>query len=474
MFVRSCVLVVKVLLADLAINLRHGLRAMLLRRVALDDFRIGPDQLVMLVFLLIAARLAADVGFNGLRGYVNVYALAADITVVGTLLLSALFTARLAGEPRLLLGFPIVVLAMEPYFIVLQEAFRWGAVNSDWLASARVGRGFQIGLIAWFMVASLVALFRFAPGRPIRKSAGFAIYLLLYLGTSWWLPSQDVWMARPAEDSSAGQQASVADEAAFHAQPGLLEASLAALEPGRPGVPDIYFVGVGAYSYEDVFMKEVKVIDELFRERFDAEGRTIMLVNNPATVSELPLASVTSLARVLRHIGGLMNREEDLLVLYLTSHGSDKHRLSVVNWPLVLRDIDPVMLRRMLDDAGIKWRVLAISACYSGGFIEPLKNEWTLVMTASAANRTSFGCGAESDFTYFGKALFDEELRRTYSFAGAFERARRTIAERERAENYESSDPQIYMGSAMAGKLHEVESRLQRLDDGARAAEESR
>src|SRR5262249_20718981 len=143
---------------------------------------------------------------------------------------------------------------------------------------------------------------------------------------------------------------------------------------------------------------------ELFRERFDAEGRTVELINNPKTATEVPIASATNLGRVLRHIGGLMNPEEDVLVLYLTTHGSDKHRLAVVNWPLALQDIDPPMLRRMLDESGIKWRVLAISACYSGGFIEPLKSETTLIMTAADAKSTSFGCGTESDFTYFGKA----------------------------------------------------------------------
>jgi hypothetical protein len=270
-----------------------------------------------------------------------------------------------------------------------------------------------------------------------------------------------MWAARPADPLRAAARASVADEAVFHAQPLLLEASLAALKPGRPGIPDVYFVGFGAYSREDVFMKEVRVVDELFRSRFDAEGRSVILINNPQTAAEVPVASATNLARVLRHIGGLMNREEDLLVLYLTTHGTEKHRLSVVNWPLALQEIDPPALARMLEESGIKWRVLAISACYSGGFVDALKNDTTLVMTAAAADRQSFGCGADSDFTYFGRALFDEELRRTFSFAEAFQRARQAIAEREQAQKFLPSNPQYQAGAAIGGKLREVESRLQ-------------
>ena len=67
--------------------------------------------------------------------------------------------------------------------------------------------------------------------------------------------------------------------------------------------------------------------------------------------------------------------------------------------------------------------------------------------------------------------IFDEELRATHSFTEAFERARRAIAERERAGKHAPSNPQIFIGGAMAGKLREVESRLQMLAAAASAAE---
>jgi hypothetical protein len=199
-----------------------------------------------------------------------------------------------------------------------------------------------------------------------------------------------------------------------------------------------------------------------------------VLINNARTAGVVPNATATSLGRVLRHLGTIMNPEEDVLVLYLTSHGTEKHRLSVVNGPMTLQDIDPAMLARMLDDARIKWRVLAVSACYAGGFIGPLKSETTLIMTAADARSQSFGCGAESDFTYFGRALFDEQLRETHSFIEAFERARQTIAEREATGKHRPSNPQIFVGSAMPGKLREVESQLQALPAVGPILEEDR
>lgn len=458
------------LLADLAANLRGGLRAALLLRVTRADFRANPEQLAALVFLMLGLRLLLDVAYHGAEGYFNVYSLSAEITAVAALMLAALLAARLAGEPGLLLAYPVAVLALTPFLLALHGLLRWMDGGVGWLLPPAASGVLYYGLLGWYLLATLAVFLRLVARRRARGLAAYIAYLALFAACYWWLPPEDLWTARGSGAPGVDARASIADEAAFHLQPALLERDLAALEPERPGVPDIYFVGFGAYSHEDVFMKEIRVIEALFRDRFAAEGRTIALVNNPKTALEVPLASATNLAFVLRHIGGVMNAEEDLLVLYLTSHGSEDHRLAVVNWPLRLDDIDARSLRRMLDEAGIKWRVIAVSACYSGGFIEPLKDDATLVMTASAAGRQSFGCGADSDFTFFGKALFDEALRQTHSFTEAFERARKAIAGRERAGGFRPSEPQIHVGSAIASKLAEVESYLRARAAGATTA----
>ena len=147
-------------------------------------------------------------------------------------------------------------------------------------------------------------------------------------------------------------------------------------------------------------------------------------------------------------------------MLYLTSHGGRDHKLSVEFPPLQLDALTPEMLKEMLDGAGIKWRIIVVSACYSGGFIEPLKDDYTLIMTASAADRTSFGCGTESDATYFGDALFQHALRFEDSLVKAFEQAKSRIEERERSEKLEPSEPQIFVGEEMAAKLPKLEAEL--------------
>ena len=159
-----------------------------------------------------------------------------------------------------------------------------------------------------------------------------------------------------------------------------------------------------------------------------------------ATVRETPIATRTALAQTLKRVGSLMKQDEDVLFLFLTSHGSKDGRFSLSFPPLRLNDLTPTELKAMLDEAGIRNRVIVVSSCYSGAFIEALRDDDTMIMTASARDRNSFGCSNEADFTYFGKAYFDEALRATDSFSEAFDRALPVIAEREKKEDYEPSD----------------------------------
>ena len=133
---------------------------------------------------------------------------------------------------------------------------------------------------------------------------------------------------------------------------------------------------------------------------------------------------------------------------------------AIFNWPAMRGQW--LELAVFLLVGRIRWRVIIVSACYAGGFIEPLRGPTTLVMTAADATHTSFGCGAASDFTYFAKALFDEQLRTTRSFERAFAAALPVIREREREQGQEFSNPQIALGEQMRAKLAEIERRLAR------------
>lgn len=247
-------------------------------------------------------------------------------------------------------------------------------------------------------------------------------------------------------------------EQALYRQDALLRKAWQTLLPGtgERDTIDLYFVGVAGDGSQDVFRKEVNDVRELFDRDFGTRGRSIVLINNPETMDDTPLATRVSLERTLQAVADKMDVERDILFLYLTSHGSKDHRFSIGQRGISLPDLPAPELAAMLDALPIKWRVVMISACYSGGFIPYLKNGHTLVMTAASSERTSFGCSDTSEMTYFGKAFFKEALPKAASFEDAFEIAKKRIYEWETAgskSEVEHSDPQIAAGTEISAYL---------------------
>jgi hypothetical protein len=240
------------------------------------------------------------------------------------------------------------------------------------------------------------------------------------------------------------------------------QAAEAMLAAERPGLTDLYFVGAAAWAGQDVFANELQSARRLFDDRFDTDGRSIILSNAPSRDGALPLAAGPTLRHVLNAVGARMNREEDVLFLFITSHGSDRG-LAIQPPPksgFHGDTLTPTDLRSMLDASRIKWRVLVISGCESGVFVGALQNEHTLIATASAGDRSSYGCVSGNPFTDFGRAIFGEELVHERSFMTAFTRAADAIDRREVDAKLRASRPQIAEGSAIRAKLSELEARL--------------
>jgi hypothetical protein len=300
-----------------------------------------------------------------------------------------------------------------------------------------------------------------SPQPELRTAVLVVLLFSVRLGMEQVAPRAPFWWTGWDEESAGDDVPEMLDaEAVFHAQAELLEQARSALLPGRPGVVDLYFVGFGADASQEVFLREVRYARELFERRFDAAGRSAVLVNHESTREELPLASGSNLAATLADVGRRMDRDEDVLFLFLTGHGSRDHELAVSFFPLPLNPIDPAKLASALEASGIRNRVVVVSACYSGGFVPALRNENALVLTASSADRRSFGCSDDAEFTYFGEALLAGALEESLSFPEAFESARARVDARERDEEKEPSQPQLAVGDAILPALHALEQRL--------------
>jgi hypothetical protein len=268
----------------------------------------------------------------------------------------------------------------------------------------------------------------------------------LYLNTSLWRPDVSDEEQGASWDWDAG-------EAILFEEKSRIASAADQLAAERPGVTDVFYIGFAGDGSQRVFRREALFGERVFGERMGSASRSLELINDEADLTTYPLGTLSGLRYALAQVGERMNVEEDILVLLLTSHGGKESGIQVGNGVLSLNNVDPGTLRSALDDARIKWRIVIVSACYAGTFIEPLRNESTLVITAADAEHTSFGCADERDLTYFGEAFLRDALPESTSIEGAFKIARKAIAERELAEKLTPSNPQIFVGDAIREKL---------------------
>jgi len=433
-------------LAALYGNVLAGTRLALFMRVRPFDYHAAPLDFAWLLAFNFCVWVAMALLRNGLAGEFDSSSIAIYLAAVPIVLAAAYVVSAIYRLPERMLLIATALTASDPVFELI------GFAVPLLLQYVGYARAALVVLLAWAWLVSVRAVIVCAGARRPQILHG-ALAVTVMIGAGYFLlPRTDVWLSPEEED----EPPALADERTFHEQGRVIERALAGIATGVPGRQDTYFVGFAPDSSEDVFLSELRFVRRLFDERFGTAGRSIALASSQDALDELPIASVTNLARALARVGEAMNGDEDLLFLYLTAHGGRDHRLSAVQPPLELASLTPTALSRALQDAGIKWRVIVISACYAGGFIEPLRDENSIIITAAAPDRASFGCEPGREFTYFGEAYFRDALARTRSFTRAFDIARDSIAKQEAAEKLEPSLPQMWVGRAIAERLEKA------------------
>ncbi len=450
--------------------MREGLRAGFLLRPRVSAHQPLPWQLALLLLLFTLLEIGlgrfeipGDVNFD-LRGWL------APWWNAGALLLAAWWTLPAPGDvvdsetPRgLPTWFALWAAAVVPANSVSQglaiaqayEVLPAWIVASPWAAWV-----IYLALWAWTVsvVVKLAMDFRVAPRRIMAMTA---VFIGVFAITAWQFPDR-AWQAEQPEAAQQARPRLELSQEAFETQQALLNKVVTDIAAERPGVVDVYGLVFSPYAQEDVFLREGRMVAQVLAERFDATGRIVHLANHASTLDSLPWATPTNLDRAVEAIAQRMDREHDVLIVYLTSHGASDFKLAAANPPLQVDTISPGDLRKALDNAGVKNRVIAISACFSGGWLGPLADEHTLVMTAADATHTSYGCGRLSELTFFGRAVFDEQLRKTHSLEQAFAAAVPIIRRREDEAGKDDgfSNPQISVGEKIKPVLRELEKRL--------------
>ncbi|MEQ1881102.1 MAG: C13 family peptidase [Burkholderiales bacterium] len=446
-------------------NLLSGLRLALFLDAPAGRFLVSAGQLCALAMLGLLLNFFGSMLLVGSEGFFNFQALPSALFGVLALLFAGLLMARCLKDNRYTLLIPVamasigITIGVAAYLFYFALAQKWFQMPAD------LEPYFSYYVVfGWWTLASLLTVARLVPWVPGVGLLPVFIFVLTVLVPESFLPSERLWEPAVSEDPAGSEAAArwyaAVTEKSLYAQPDLLASALTNIAAERPGIDDLYFVGFAPYASQDVFMKEARAVEQMLQERFDTAGRSVSLINHASLAEQTPLASLTSLRKALRAVGGRINSEEDIVLLHVTTHGSEDHQLSVEFWPLKLDPIGPAELRAALDDAGIKWRIVVVSACYAGGFIDALKNDNTLVVAAAESTKQSFGCGNEFNFTYFSKAYFDEALRNTHSFSEAFDMAKSAIRLRETKEGIAESNPQSQVGEAMVAKLARLRERL--------------
>lgn len=454
--------------------LREGLRAAFLRPPRLGAARVRPRELLAIALIAVAVELLlgrfeieGPADFN-LRGWLAPWsAVAAMLALLWALLWEGEAQER-DPHPGVANWLALWLVAALPPGVLSQllgiaHAQQW--LPEEFEATDFYTWGADLLLALWTLAIALVLGRNF--GLKRRRLTALGAGLVVIFGITAWQFPERAWEAPPTE---AAAPAFTISQESFEIQQAVFERATQSLAARQQGVVNVYGIVFAPYATEDVFLKESTMVGELLAQRFDARDRVLQLVNHADTADTLPWATPLNLKRAIEAVAQKMDREQDVLVVYLTSHGARDFQLEAAHPPLDVPALSPGELRVALDEAGIRNRAIVISACYSGGWVGPLASDTTLVMAAADAEHTSYGCGVGSDLTYFGRAVFDEQLRRTRSFEDAFAAAVPVIRRREdeggKPDGF--SNPQISVGAAIRPVLKALQQRLDAVPPASR------
>ena len=337
-----------------------------------------------------------------------------------------------------------------------------GAVPVPLLLVGAVAFYLEQPWVWWAGVAALYLCLFFMRGLHAvtgRRQRSTALVGVLFVAVFMWSSDAadaipDVWNPRDGTVPGLTPEEVLAErEEALFEQAGRIDAALESVDRDGTAAPQAFFLGFAGVGDQKVFAQEIGLASRVLGERFNIGDRRLSLLNDQRDLLRAPLASVTALNYALQGMAERMDTGKDVLFLSISSHGSQEPSIAVSNSGFPLTSLTAEDLEDALRESGIEWRVIVISACYAGGFIDALRDPKTIIIAAAAKDRTSFGCSNDSDLTYFGEAFYQDALPGAKSLRDAFEAAKKAIAAREHREHETPSNPQAYFGAEIEAKL---------------------
>ncbi len=431
-------------LRSLVRNLRAGLRVATFRQVTRLDFRIGIAELLLLLVVSALLDLGGDWVHYGPGGQLWWFGAGAELFGAGSLLVCAALLSLGLRRAWLALAIPVIALSAYPVIQIAHTLSVAVPTLPDAFEDVRTVFDFAVLLWGFAVLIRVVAVALAPDARAVwpRAIAGGLLLALPLLFSGQLMPNASWWQSGGAAEVD-GRFPNPASEPVLAAQQTLLDDALSAIEDARSGQPDLYFVGFAGDAHDDAYRADVQSAQKAMDERWDTRERSIALVNAPSTLLELPMATVTHLRETLNELAAAINVDEDVVMIYLTGPSDKEGNLGVSMPPLELAQLSPSTLRSLLDEAGIRWRVVVVSACNTDAFVDALEDVDTLVMTPGGASADA--CRHDAASTPLGKALFGDALAAGDSLGKAIESVR------------DRTGARLAMGPAITEKLRALD-----------------
>jgi len=448
------------------------------RWVALWHSTEDVSWMVLTLILLLVAQGVQSFLVNGRPGHIEWLALPDLVFPVVVLAFSCWGISRILKYHALL---PLLFgellrarMAVVLIQILIMGLDRMMSKNPAWDAFPDI---VQEVLELWWLLTAMIMIGRLAQKVPFRSRVLTLCAWGVFIGPwVFWLSlftPADLWQA-DGEDADPKHYAQAMSEDTFTAQSAIFESAVDDIQNERPGIEDIYFLGLAGDASSSVFRREVDLAHQVLATFFDVGGRSIILANESGNTTRYPFATHNNFESALNHMGELMDVDDDVLFLFLSSHGTKSSTLTFAQPGLIMPDLDPASLKADLDQSKIKWRIIVISACYSGGFIEALQDTYTLIIVSSDDTDGGLGCVVKDRYTWFAGHFFDDQLRKTWSIPTAFQTTSQWLNS-QRGLASTIGAPQMAIGEAMRIKLSSLEERFSRpggASEGMRAHRE--
>ncbi|MBC3934786.1 C13 family peptidase [Undibacterium rugosum] len=209
----------------------------------------------------------------------------------------------------------------------------------------------------------------------------------------------------------------------------------------------VWYAGFAMDSRSSAFRGDIELVKRDLQQ-IRPDLLSFRLSNGvPGATMSVPLAVLPHMERVSSDLATL-SKPEDVIILVLSSHGLPN--LLSVN--IANQDYGPVLvhyLKTNFDRFDKTPTLIILSSCFSGSMIPQLKSPNRIILTASAADKVSWGCQPLAENTFFIDALFNTAFDPALSLTQIFEKTKQAVIQKEESQQLQPSNPQMYVGENM-------------------------